>query len=207
MRLKMKNRFRKFMITRGLYPKHWLRSFRSGEYHYYNGLRYTFEKVLPYLSGGRALDIGAGFGNETKELLRRGFVVVATDSNPEAVKYLKEVAKHQSLTVLNQSLSEIPEGNFDLIVCEMVLHFLDKKSVQASIEKMQNATNGNGLNVISSYVDSRSIRRDPRLKGYFNYLLKPDELDKAYEGWEILHSELKRNLMGHESIRFIARKR
>ena len=203
----MKNEINRFLITRRLYPSSWKRKFYSNGFYYYNGLRYTFKKVLPYLSGGRALDVGAGFGNETKELLRRNFEVVATDLNPEAVKYLNVVAKHQNLTVLKRSLPEIPEGRFDLIVCEMVLHFLDKKSVRISIKKMQNMTSNTGLNVISSYVESPSIRRDPRLKGYFKYLSKPDDLDKAYKGWEILHSELKRNLMGHESIRFIARKK
>lgn len=203
----MKNKINKFLITRGIYPSSWKRSFQSGGCYYYNGTRVTFKKSLPYLSGGRALDIGAGFGNETKELLRRGFEVVATDQNLEAVKYLKKLSRNKKLTVLNQSLPEFPEGKFDLIVCEMVLHFLEEKSVHSSIKNIQNATSSGGLNVISSYTESRSIRQDPRLEGYFSYLLKSDELNRLYKNWDILYSELKVNMMGHESIRFIARKK
>ena len=203
----MKNKIRKLMTTRGLYPKTWKRSFRSGDFCYYNGLRATFEKALPYLGGGRALDIGAGFGNETKELLKRGFEVVATDQNLEAVKYLKKLSRNKKLTVLNQSLPEFPEGKFDLIVCEMVLHFLEEQSVHSSIKKIQNATSSGGLNVISSYTESRSIRQDSRMEGYFSYLLKSDELNRLYKKWDILYSELKVNMMGHKSIRFIARKK
>jgi hypothetical protein len=59
------------MITRGLYPKHWLRSFRSGE----SLLQWTslLSKSAPYLTEGRALDIGTGFGNETSVLLKNGY--------------------------------------------------------------------------------------------------------------------------------------
>ncbi|HMS30957.1 MAG TPA: methyltransferase domain-containing protein [Candidatus Saccharibacteria bacterium] len=203
----MKNRFRKFMITRGLYPKHWLRSFRSGEYHYYNGLRATFKKALPYLTEGRALDIGAGFGNETSVLLKNGYEVVATDVNLEAIKYLKKVAKTKNLQVFQQSLPELPEGKFDVIICEMVLHFLNASDTRSAIANMQQATDRGGLNIISTYIDSQSIHKDPRLKGYFKFLLPPGELESLYSDWEVLFAGEKVNAMGHPSLRFIARKK
>lgn len=203
----MKNRVNKFLVTRDFLPK-WRRKFKSGDFYYYNGMRATFEKALPYIDkSGRALDIGAGFGNETKELLKRGFDVVATDVNPDAVKHLKKIArKDNRLQVLGMSLPDMPEGKFDFIVSEMVLHFLDEGDALKSIQKIQAVTERGGINVISSYVESQSIREDPRLAGYFSYLLPPEKLRVLYKNWEILFYEEKANAMGHSSTRIIARK-
>ena len=208
----MKNRVNKFLVTGGFSLKH-RRGFKSGDFYYYNGMRATFEKALLFIQKpGRALDIGAGFGNETKELLKRGFDVVATDVNSDAVKYLKKLARktHYTRTVLEvdeMGLPEIPEGRFDFIVCEMVLHFLDEDGALNSIQKIQDATEKGGINAISSYTESKSIREDPRLTGYFNYLLPPEKLKKLYKNWEILYYEEKSNIMGHPSARLIARKK
>jgi 2-polyprenyl-3-methyl-5-hydroxy-6-metoxy-1,4-benzoquinol methylase len=185
--------------------------FESNGYFYYNGLRATFTEALQYIDGaGTALDIGAGFGNETKELLRRGFRVVATDSNPEAVKYLKRLSKKGAgLEVLQQALPAFPSGHsFDLVLCEMVIHFLSAEQAYASIEKMQTNTRPGGLHVLSSYIEQPEIHDDSRIKpGYFSFLLQPRELKKLYKGWEILYYEEKSNKLNIQSARLVARKR
>lgn len=183
--------------------------FESNGYFYYNGLRATFSEALQYLGSGDALDIGAGFGNETMELLKRGFRVVATDPNPEAIAYLERVAKkNPELRVIQQSLPDCPQGNhFDLIVCEMVLHFLQKKEAHDSVKKMQARTKKGGINVVSSYIEQPEIHSDPGIKpGYFTFLLAPNELRSLYDGWEILYYEEKSNKLNIQSARVIARK-
>ena len=205
----MTNAIRKFSVTHGLTRWTKVRKFKSGRYYYYSGLRTTFERSLSYISGSRALDIGAGYGNETKVLLDRGFSVVAVETEPGALKYLKRIeSKNPKLIVSSVSLPNIPNKmTYDIIVCEMVLHFLSKPDVHRSIKNMQHYTVPRGLNVISSYIEQDSIHKDERLVGYFDYLLAADELDELYKDWDILHSELKGNLMGHKSIRFIARRK
>lgn len=204
---KTRNIFNKFLVTHG-----WLagrqRGFKSGRFYYYNGLRITFSKALDYVEKpGRGLDIGAGYGNEARELLKKGFAVIATEVNPDAISHLNKIArKNNHLTVSEVSLPEIPKGKFDFITCEMVLHFLDKKETFTALENIQKSTNQGGLNVVTSYVDSESIKEDIRMKGYCSYLLPSGELKKIYADWEILYYEEKVNAMGHPSARLIARK-
>lgn len=206
----VKSRIKKFIVTNNLLGKTQKNKFESEGFYYYSGQRATFTEGLKYVKEpGRALDIGAGFGNEVKELLKRGCEVVAIDPNEEAVKYLQKVAKKQpKLSVLHQALPDFPEGKFDFIVCEMVLHFLSKKVAYESIKKMQAATNSGGLNVISSYLEQPSIHTDPRIKpGYFTFLLEAEELKKLYKDWEMLYYEEKQNAMSLDSARMVARKR
>lgn len=205
----MKNLFNKWVVINGLSRgKHGFK-FKSGEYYYYSGIRPTFDLALQYVDGRRALDVGAGYGAEAKILLKKGFEVTVTDVNPGAVKHLKKLSKrHEKLKFIEEALPQFSEtGLFDVIICEMVLHFLDRASALKSIDELQRHTKTGGINVISSYIEQKSLRLDSRFKGYFQYLLKPKELEKLYEGWEILHNELKGNRIGHESIRFIARKK
>ena len=186
--IEMKNKIKKFLVIHQLL-NHRMMSFKSGDFHYYNKMRVTLSRALEFVqTPGRALDIGAGFGNETKVLLKRGFEVVASDINPEAVTYLQKVARrNHKLTAIQQSLPEIPPGEFDLISCEMVLHFLDENDVHRAVTGVQNSTRTGGLNVISTYIDSKSIKNDPRMDGYCKYLLPSGMLQYLYKDWKILY--------------------
>lgn len=206
----MKRNIKKFIVQNNLWKKPQRHSFESGGYYYYNGQRKTFTKALGYVARpGSALDIGAGFGNEVRTLLKRGFSVVATDSNPEAVRFLGKLSKkNKRLTVLNQSLPELPSSKFDFIVCEMVLHFLNKKDALKSVKKIQEATKSGGINAISSYIEQQAIHTDPRITpGYYNFLFQPRELEKLYKEWEILYYQEEGNTLGFQSARLIARKK
>jgi 2-polyprenyl-3-methyl-5-hydroxy-6-metoxy-1,4-benzoquinol methylase len=206
----MKKTIKKFLVTHNIPGKTQRHKFESNGFYYYNGLRATFTEALSFVEQpGIALDIGAGFGNEVKVLLKRGFDVVATDSNPEAVKYLERIAKKNTkLQVMRQALPKFPHGKlFDLIVCEMVLHFLSQQQAYASIEKVQANTRVGGINVISSYIEQPEIHNDPRIKpGYFSFLLPPGELKQLYSGWEILYYQEKSNKLNIQSARLIARR-
>ncbi len=205
----MKEKIKKFIVTRNLFGRTQRNKFESGGFYYYGGQRATFSKALSYIQkAGKALDIGAGFGNEVKVLLKKGWKVVATDPNPEATAYLQKVAKKQpELLVFEQALPDFPEGSFDLIVCEMVLHFLKNEEAYQSIKNIQRVTEKGGINVISSYIEQPIIHTDPRITpGYFTFLLQPDELKQLYADWEILYYEETGNAMGFKSARLIARK-
>ncbi|MDQ5969533.1 MAG: hypothetical protein QG593_50, partial [Patescibacteria group bacterium] len=41
----------------------------------------------------------------------------------------------------------------------------------------------------------------------FSYLLKSGELQKLYSDWDILYAEEKSNMLGHQSVRLITRKK
>lgn len=118
--------------------------FKSDKYFYCNGLRLGFQQALKFAGGETALDIGAGFGNEVKVLLNKGYSVTAVEPNLEAANYLNKLAGKRSnnLKVLEQSLPNLNINNkFDFVICEMVLHFLDKKDVMSSVKNIQSYTN------------------------------------------------------------------
>jgi 2-polyprenyl-3-methyl-5-hydroxy-6-metoxy-1,4-benzoquinol methylase len=203
------NLFKRYVITNGLYKKDGKLYFQAGGHYYYSGLRATFKKSLHFIPNkGSALDIGAGFGNETKSLLSRGFDVTAVDNNSIAVRYLRKLQKrYESLTVLEEAMPTISaKGRFDVIVCEMVLHFLSEEDARTSFRKIQEHTKLGGLNVVSVYIDSPSIHNDARMDGYFSHLFKTHEIKDMYKEWDMLYVEVKKNKMGHESLRFVARK-
>lgn len=157
----------------------------SGDYVYKNAPRVTTAKAHAYIDGGTALDVGAGFGNEVRLLLEHGFTVTATEQNDEALAFLAK--EFPSITVLKQSLPEVPNELYDLIVCEMVLHFLPKKKAYLSVKAIQGATKSGGIHVLSLHLEQPAIHTDERIpKGYFHYLPTPGEMRQLYTGWKIL---------------------
>lgn len=107
-------------------------------------------RAISDLPPGRALDLGAGEGADSIRLARIGYDVTAVEiSNVGAQKILKfadEAGVH-----LNMQVADIaeyrPEGLFDLVICNGVLHYIDDK--ESVIETMQAVTRPGGLNVIS----------------------------------------------------------
>jgi SAM-dependent methyltransferase len=107
-------------------------------------------RAISDLQPGRALDLGAGEGADSIRLAKLGYEVTAVEiSNVGAQKILK-FADEENIRV-NVQVADIasfrPQGMFDLVICNGVLHYVrDKESV---IETMQRATRPGGLNVIS----------------------------------------------------------
>ncbi len=69
--------------------------------------------------GGRALVIGAGFGDDAEALAARGFEVSAFDFSPTAVARARERFPESSVDYRVADLFELPaewEGRFDLVV-------------------------------------------------------------------------------------------
>ncbi len=98
----------------------------------------------------RVLDLGAGEGADAIRLARLGCEVTAVEiSNVGAEKIMKFAS--EAGAVVNVQVSDIaeyrPDGEFDLIICNGVLHYIsDKKTI---IDRMQRATSPGGLNVVS----------------------------------------------------------
>jgi 2-polyprenyl-3-methyl-5-hydroxy-6-metoxy-1,4-benzoquinol methylase len=100
----------------------------------------------------RALDLGAGEGADAIRLARLDYDVTAVDISPEAVKKIEAFAADASVHIIAETadISEYrPQGHFDVIICNGVLHYIADK--QKVIERMQAATAPGGLNVVSSW--------------------------------------------------------
>lgn len=151
--------------------------------HYYvDKPRQEVSRIINLLEkGASVLDIGAGYGNNTKLLLRNGYDVTALETNPAAVKALRQISS-DNLTVLNKSTdSVIFHQEFDAVINCMVLHFLESEHVALKvIANMQSWTKPGGYNVITSYLD------DNVLGAEYSFLLKSGQLQKLYADWQIL---------------------
>lgn len=98
----------------------------------------------------QVLDLGAGEGADAIRLALLGYRVTAVEISEVAVRKIRRFADmaNAKLNVVQADLNTYqPNGAFDVVICNGVLHYIrDKKSV---IERMQEATQPGGLNVIS----------------------------------------------------------
>jgi SAM-dependent methyltransferase len=79
-------------------------------------------------SAGLAVDLGSGDGTETRELLRRGWSVVAVDKTPAAIARLEASVAgedRQRLTAIASSFTDVELPAADLIYAGLSLPFCD----------------------------------------------------------------------------------
>ena len=111
------------------------------------------QQTLRLLSGrtpGRALDIGAGEGSDAIRLALLGYEVDAVELSSVGAKKIERFAEEAGVKVrvlAADILDVTPDGSYDVIVCNGVLHYVSDK--RAVVELMQQATWPGGLNVIS----------------------------------------------------------
>lgn len=99
---------------------------------------------------GRALDLGAGEGADAIRLALMGYEVDAVEISEIAAKKIQVFAQQADAKVrvfAKDILEFTPDGLYDVVICNGVLHYVeDKKSV---ISLMQDATSEGGINVVS----------------------------------------------------------
>lgn len=157
----------------------------------------------------KVLDIGAGFGNNTKLLLDQGHKVVATETLPEAIEYLEAMGRtYVNLKVLAQPVQALnKQSTYDAVICAMVLHFLSDHEVNQAIKAIQNATKAGGYNVIINHLAK------PELSKEYTHPFRSNELKEYYnpDSWNVIfyqESYPEKPLTPHpfKSARIIAQK-
>jgi SAM-dependent methyltransferase len=173
-------------------------------------------RVLRDRAHGRALDLGAGEGSDAIRLALLGYEVDAVEVSIVGAAKIKQFAKEAGAEV-RVTVADVqdyqPEGLYDVIVCNGVLHYVKDKDTVISL--MQEATCDGGINVISLWSthtpvpechDLVPVYSDPengvvttRYRDWpkeFIYF-EPDKPDAA-------HADLPPHR--HSHIKFIARK-
>ena len=96
---------------------------------------------------GEALDLGCGQGRDSFYLVRVGYKVTSVDGSPSAISQLLDRAGGLDLRgVVSDIRSYDLDRPYDLILLDMVLHFLDNpKDTAALLEKIDGSINQDGL--------------------------------------------------------------
>ena len=96
---------------------------------------------------GEALDLGCGQGRDSFYLARVGYQVTSVDGSPSAIAQLLDRAGGLALRgVVSDVRSYVLDRPYDLVLLDMVLHFLDNpKDTAALLERIDGSINQNGL--------------------------------------------------------------
>jgi SAM-dependent methyltransferase len=143
------------------------------------------ERYGHLFSGGDALDLACGRGQNSFLLARSGYRVLAVDVSPVALNSARQAAEQRCLNEKIQfrqvDLDEwvIPTESFDLTV---VFRFLDRNLFPAIKHALRS---GGGL--LYSTRNSGVLEREPDTNPA--YLLQPGELGTIFGDWEIIFYE------------------
>lgn len=158
-------------------------------YAYKHQLTRTHSEVIaamPYLQGGKALDLGCGNGRNSLYLNLKGFDVQGYDRNSLSIANLNRIIDAEQLSNIvaaEQDLSSLViEGDYDFMLSTVVMMFLPPATVPNLISQMQQHTKVGGLNLIVSAMDSADY---PCTVG-FPFCFKENELLNYYAGWDIV---------------------
>jgi len=92
--------------------------------------------------GRKAVELGCGAGTDSLELVRRGWRVLATDQQPEAVEFLSRRVPPRlrgSITLLSAPMEEIPLPRADLIYASFSLPFCPRRAFPRVWENIRRA--------------------------------------------------------------------
>lgn len=79
--------------------------------------------------GARALDVGAGSGFVTEELLRRGVAVTAVDASEAMAAELARRFPEAMARVADAERLPFPDASFDAVFANMCLHHVERPAV------------------------------------------------------------------------------
>lgn len=108
--------------------------------------------LLPLLAGKKVLDVGCGSGWYAEYLLNQGAEVTAFDLNAEFVEMTAQRAKYKAEVHqgdLSKPLDFAQDGEFDLVLCPLVMHYL--KDWQPAFREFHRILKPNGTLVFSTH--------------------------------------------------------
>lgn len=173
-------------------------------------------RLLQSKPQGRALDLGAGEGADAIRLALLGYEVDAVEISSVAANKISRFAAEvgAKVNVIVADITEfLPDTLYDVVISNGVLHYVKNKD--SAIDRMQNATNVGGMNVISLW---STYTRIPACHNFIPMFCDDEDgvVSERYAKWtkeliyferdkkETAHSDLPPH--SHSHIKMIARK-
>jgi SAM-dependent methyltransferase len=137
-------------------------------------------RIAKALPAGNALDLACGAGRNALWLAGNGWRVTAVDGSATAIEILRTRARERGLDVISRVADletgeyKIEPGSWDLIVVAYYLQLDLIESAKAGLRR-------GGVIIVIVHVTAQG--EEPT-----KHRLRPGELIRCFEGWEILHS-------------------
>lgn len=142
------------------------------------------KRIIDYRQNGTVLDVGTGEGQHALFLASQGFDVTVLDISNCNFQKIEEEARAQGVKVSCVvgnvlSLHEL-QKSFDIVICTSVLHFLTTEEIVWAVVELKDATNEQGLNVVSAH----TVKNEGEIR---THLFAEGELKEHYADWNILY--------------------
>jgi SAM-dependent methyltransferase len=193
-------------------PVIWEQEYQKGVIWKQKPHHYTVDAAAR-LSGGRAIDLGAGEGHDALYLAKQGFMVSALDSSQTALQRIRDEAasRHLRLEYLEQDIRTFHFTDiYDLVCSYGALHFLRAQGPACMREAMAHTRKGgvHSMYLFSNHGDFYDIG------GATFWFPSPQDIEELYSGWRIIVLERKRtklfikddhgNTMHNDMIKLLA---
>ncbi len=107
----------------------------------------AFPDLAPGSRPRLAVDLGCGAGRDTRELLRRGWRVIAIDRTPEGIEMLRRLTPGRDRSRLRAHVADVADFEIpacDLVNANLILPFLPAVAYAATWQRIRDALGPGG---------------------------------------------------------------
>ena len=162
-------------------------------------LNHYREILSNFRKDSRVLELGAGMGENTEILVKKGYEITASDISINSLRVLKERFKlYSNLTVKEADIELLPfdDEYFDIVCSAGVLSYGDPKTVQDEIYRV--------LKRGGTFVAVDTLNHNPiyKLNRYLHYL-KNNRSKSTLERMPTIQTiECYKNIFGYAEVKF-----